>query len=441
MVIFFSDSMIERYSLDKMKLIWSDENRYRKWLDVEIAVCEAWSYYGHVPKYAVKNIKKKAKFSVKRINSIEKVTKHDVIAFTTNLAESIGKDSRFIHMGLTSSDVLDTSLSLLIVESGNLIKTELNRLITVLTKMGRRYIRTPIIGRSHGIHAEVTTFGLVVANWLDEAKRARKRLDNSIDLCKVGKMSGPVGTYSNIMPKIETKACSLLKLKPANVSSQILNRDYYADYFTSLSFISSCIERISVQIRHMQRTEVLEVEEPFAKGQKGSSAMPHKRNPILSENLTGLSRIVRANTIASFENIPLWHERDISHSSVERVIGPDSSILTHFMLHRVSNMLENLNVYKDNMLSNIWSSRGVIFSQNILDKLIKKGLSRERSYEIVQRIAHDSWNNKKDFKELLLNDNEVRNILNKVEIEKSISLDKKLYSNAELILKRVIKSK
>jgi adenylosuccinate lyase len=243
------------------------------------------------------------------------------------------------------------------------------------------------------------------------------------------------------MPKIETKACSLLKLKPANVSSQILNRDYYADYFTSLSFISSCIERISVQIRHMQRTEVLEVEEPFAKGQKGSSAMPHKRNPILSENLTGLSRIVRANTIASFENIPLWHERDISHSSVERVIGPDSSILTHFMLHRVSNMLENLNVYKDNMLSNIWSSRGVIFSQNILDKLIKKGLSRERSYEIVQRIAHDSWNNKKDFKELLLNDNEVRNILNKVEIEKSISLDKKLYSNAELILKRVIKSK
>ena len=433
--------MIERYSLDEMKSVWSDENRYQKWLDVEIAVCEAWSYYGYIPKSSARNIKKKAKFSVKRINSIEKITKHDVIAFTTNLSESIGKDSRFVHMGLTSSDVLDTSLSLLIVESGNLIRIELNELIKILSRLAKKHIRTPIIGRSHGIHAEVTTFGLVVANWLDEAKRARKRLDSSVDICRVGKMSGPVGTYSNILPKIESKACSILKLKPANISSQILNRDYYADYFTSLSFIASLIERISVQIRHMQRTEVLEVEEPFAKGQKGSSAMPHKRNPILSENLTGLSRIVRANTVASFENIPLWHERDISHSSVERVIGPDSSILTHFMLRRTGYMLKNLNVYKENMLSNIWKSRGVIFSQNVLDMLIKKGLSREKSYQIVQRIAHASWNNQEDFKELLINDSEVVEILNKSEIEKAISLDKKLFSTAELILKRVVKSK
>ena len=432
--------MIKRYSLDRMESVWSDQNRYQKWLDVEIAVCEAWSFYGHIPKSSLKNIKKKAKFSVKRIEAIEKTTKHDVIAFTTNLAESIGKDSRFIHLGLTSSDVLDTALSLLIVESGNMIKFELDKLIKTLMKMSKRYIQTPIIGRSHGIHAEVTTFGLVIANWLDEMKRSRKRLENSINICSVGKISGAVGTYSNVLPKIEAKACSILKLKPAKISSQIINRDYHADYFSSLAFIASAIERIAIQIRHMQRTEVLEVEEPFLKGQKGSSAMPHKRNPILSENLTGLSRIVRANAAASFENIPLWHERDISHSSVERVIGPDSSILTHFMLDRVNYMLANLNVYPDNMLSNIWKSNGAIFSQNVLVKLIEKGLTREQSYKIVQDTAIRSWTQKKDFQDLLSANRQIAKYLNKKEIRECFSF-KDLFANAEFILKRVLKSK
>lgn len=432
--------MIKRYSLDQMEFVWSEQNRYQKWLDVEIAVCEAWSFYGFIPKASVKNIKRKAKFSVKRIESIEKVVKHDVVAFTTNLAESIGKDSRFIHLGLTSSDILDTSLSLLIVESGNLIQLEIDKLIKTLIKMSKKYIKTPIIGRSHGVHAEVTTFGLVIGNWLDEIKRAKKRLEASIKLCSVGKISGAVGTYSNVSPKIETKACSILKLKPANISSQIINRDFHADYFSSLSFIASAIERIAVQIRHMQRTEVLEVEEPFLKNQKGSSAMPHKRNPILSENLTGLSRIVRANTVAAFENIPLWHERDISHSSVERVICPDSSILTHFMLYRLNYMLKNLNIYEENMLSNIWKSNGVIFSQNVLVKLIEKGLSREKSYKMVQDNALVAWERKRNFKDLLLNDSKITKYLTKKEIEKCFSF-KNLFNNAEFILKRVIKSK
>lgn len=431
--------MINRYSTKEMESIWSDSNKYQKWLDVEIAVCEAWSHYGFIPKKSYLRIKKDSKFNVKEIDKLEKVIKHDVIAFTTNLAKSIGEDSRFVHLGLTSSDILDTSLSLLLVESGNLIKKEINKTVRILTKLSKRYIKTPIMGRSHGIHAEVTTFGLVLANWLDEIKRAESRLKNAIDTCSIGKISGAVGTYSNVLPKIELRACKKLKLKPAKISSQIINRDIHAEYFTALSFIASSIERISIQIRHMQRTEVLEVEEPFSKGQKGSSAMPHKRNPILSENLSGLSRVVRSNTIASFENIPLWHERDISHSSVERVIGPDSSILSHFMLTRMNYMLDNLNVYKDNMLSNIWKTNGVIFSQNILVKLIQKGLSREDSYKIVQDLAFVSWKSKKDFKKILLSDLRVMKKLSKKDIQECFDF-KNLFKNAELILKRVVKS-
>jgi adenylosuccinate lyase len=430
--------MINRYSTKEMEILWSDHNKYQKWLDVELAVCEAWSFYGHIPKQSFLRIKKRAKFNTKEIDKLEKVIKHDVIAFTTNLAKSIGKDSRFVHLGLTSSDVLDTSLSLLIVDSGNLIKKELNNTIKILTNLARKHINTPIMGRSHGIHAEVTTFGLVVANWLDEMKRAKDRLEKSIKVCSVGKMSGAVGTYSNVLPKIEAKACAILKLKPAKISSQIINRDYHAEYFTALSFIASSIERISVQIRHMQRTEVLEVEEPFSKGQKGSSAMPHKRNPILSENLSGLARIVRSNAHASFENIPLWHERDISHSSVERVIGPDSSTLVHFMLSRSNYMLANLNVYKKNMLKNIWKTNGVIFSQNILVKLIEKGLSREESYKMVQDLAFQSWNNDKNFKDLLYSNPEIMKLLTSKELENCFAFNS-LFKNAKAILSRVIK--
>lgn len=430
--------MIDRYSTKEMQNLWSDDNKYQKWLEVELAVCEAWAFYGHIPQASFLRIKKRAKFKTKEIDKLEKVIKHDVIAFTTNLAKSIGKDSRFVHLGLTSSDVLDTSLSLLIVDSGNLVKKELNETIKVLTRLAKKHIKTPIMGRSHGIHAEVTTFGLVVANWLDEIKRAKERLERSIKVCSVGKMSGAVGTYSNVLPKVEEKACSILKLKPAKISSQIINRDYHAEFFTALAFIASSIERISVQIRHMQRTEVLEVEEPFSKGQKGSSAMPHKRNPILSENLSGLARIVRSNANASFENIPLWHERDISHSSVERVIGPDSSTLVHFMLTRANYMLANLNVYKKNMLSNIWKTNGVIFSQNILVKLIEKGLSREESYKMVQDLAFQSWNNDKNFKDLLLGDPKIMKILNKKELENCFAFNN-LYKNAQIILARVIK--
>lgn len=429
--------MISRYSTKEMQNLWSDDNKYQKWLDVELAVCEAWSYYGHIPKISFLRIKKNAKFNTKQIDKLEKVIKHDVIAFTTNLAKSIGKDSRFVHLGLTSSDVLDTSLSLLIVDSGKLIKKELNETIRILTKLAKKYLKTPIMGRSHGIHAEVTTFGLVVANWLDEIKRGKERLNKSIDVCSVGKMSGAVGTYSNVLPKIEARACKSLKLKPAKISSQIINRDIHAEFFNALAFIAASIERISVQIRHMQRTEVLEVEEPFSKGQKGSSAMPHKRNPILSENLSGLARIVRSNASASFENIPLWHERDISHSSVERVIGPDSSTLVHFMLRRSNFMLDNLNVYRKNMLANIWKTNGVIFSQNILVKLINKGLTREDSYKIVQDLAFESWNNNKNFKELLMSSSKIMKVLSRNELEDCFSFNS-LYKNAGLILKRVL---
>ena len=432
--------MITRYSTKEMSDIWSDQNKYQKWLDIEIAVCEAWAYYGFVPKKSLNNIKKKANFSVKKINQIEKVVKHDVIAFTTNLAEYIGKDSRFIHLGLTSSDVLDTAFSLQIKESGNLILDEVNEFVKILTKLSRKYIETPIMGRSYGIHAEVTTFGLVVANWLDEAKRAKNRLINSIKICSVGQFSGAVGTYSNIQPKIELKACKLLGLKPVDISSQIISRDVYADFFVSLAFIASCIERISVQIRHMQRTEVLEVEEPFTKGQKGSSAMPHKRNPILSENLSGLARYVRSNLAPAFENIPLWHERDISHSSVERVIGPDSSVTIHFMLRRVNGMLKGLNVYKKNMLKNIYITNGIIFSQNVLIKLIEKGITREESYKLVQKNAHYAWDKSKDFKTVLSEDKNIMSLLSIDEIESCFKFNN-LFDNARKILKKVIDSK
>ena len=429
--------MIKRYSTPDMAEIWSDQNKYQKWLDVEIAVCEAWAVEGVVPKKSLNIIKRKAKFNVKKIEKIEKIVKHDVIAFTTNLSEYIGPESRYIHLGLTSSDVLDTAFSLQIKESGLLILKDFEILIKTLIKLSKKYLKTPMIGRSHGIHAEVTTFGLVAANWLDEAKRAKFRLENSIKNCSIGKLSGAVGTYSNISPRIEKRACKILKLNPAPISSQIINRDYYADFFVSLAFIATCIERISIQIRHLQRTEVLEVEEPFSKGQKGSSAMPHKRNPILSENLSGISRYVRSNLAAGFENIPLWHERDISHSSVERIIGPDNCIAVHFMIRRANNLLSGLNVYPKKMMKNIYLTNGIIFSQNILIKLIDKKLSREKSYQIVQRIAHEAWDSNKDFKNLLMNDAEVLKILSPSEINDAFQFDG-LISNAKLIFKRVL---
>ncbi len=429
--------MIKRYSTPEMVEIWSDKNKYQKWMDVEIAVCEAWSLEGVVPKKSLNKIKKNANFNVKKIEKIEKIVKHDVIAFTTNLAEYIGKDSRYIHLGLTSSDVLDTAFSLQIKESGDLILNEFSKFLITLKKLSKKYIKTPMMGRSHGIHAEVTTFGLVVSNWLDEANRAKDRLEASIKKCSMGKLSGAVGTYSNISPKIESRACKILKLKPAPISSQIINRDYYADFFVSLTFIASCIERISIQIRHLQRTEVLEVEEPFTKGQKGSSAMPHKRNPILSENLSGIARYVRSNLSAIFENIPLWHERDISHSSVERIVGPDNCIAIHFMIRRADNMLKGLNVYPKNMLKNIYITNGIIFSQNVLIKLIEKGLTREDSYKIVQRLAHQAWDSGKNFKDLLKSDSEVSNLLSSNEIDKAFLFDS-LKKNAQFILKRVL---
>ena len=430
--------MIKRYSTPEMTDVWSDHNKYQKWLDVELAVCEAWAIEGVIPKKSFRNIKKRASFNVKKIEKIEKITKHDVIAFTTNVAEYVGPDSRYIHLGLTSSDVLDTAFSLQLKESGLLIKKELLILINTLKKLSKKYIETPIMGRSHGIHAEVTTFGLVVANWLDEMIRAKQRLERSISQCSVGKLSGAVGTYSNISKSIETKACKILKLKAADISSQIINRDYYADFFISLGFIATCIERISIQIRHLQRTEVQEVEEGFTKGQKGSSAMPHKRNPILSENLSGIARFVRSNISPAFENIPLWHERDISHSSVERIIAPDSSIAVHFMIRRANSMMSNLKVYKENMIKNIYKTNGIIFSQNILIKLIEKGLTRENSYKIVQDNAHAAWDSGKNFKDLLLIDDRVTKLLKKEEIDSAFNFDN-LFIKAKQILNRVLK--
>jgi adenylosuccinate lyase len=415
--------MIDRYTRPEMGRIWEAENRYAKWLQVEIVACEAMAQEGLIPQEAFQNIKKKADFSVERILEIEEETKHDVIAFLTNVAEYVGEDSRFIHLGLTSSDILDTSFALLLKEAMDLIIQDTKAFMEVLREKAEEHKNTVMIGRSHGIHAEPITFGLKLAVWYGEMKRNLKRLEEALDVISFGKLSGAVGTFANVSPKIEAFVCNKLGLKPAEISTQILQRDRHAQYFSTLAILAGSLEKMATEIRHLQRTEVLEAEEAFSKGQKGSSAMPHKKNPIGSENISGLARLVRSNSIAAMENMALWHERDISHSSVERVIGPDSTILIDYMLNRFGNIIKNLEVYPQHMDANLNKLNGLVYSQQVLMKLASLGISREASYEMVQRNALKVWKNGKAFKELLLEDEEITKHLSEKEIEEIFNID------------------
>ncbi len=432
--------MIERYTTPRMKFLWSDQNKFQKWLDIEILACEAMAHLGTIPKSALSKIKKKAKFDVKRITEIEEKTKHDVVAFLTNLAENVGAESRYIHFGLTSSDILDTSLSLLMREAGDLIFQDLEKLIRSIKKKAYKFKHTPMMGRTHGVHAEPITLGLKFALWFAEIKRHMERLKKAIETISVGKISGAVGTFSNLNPEVEEYVCKKLKLKPAPISSQIVQRDRHAEFLTTLAMIASSIEKFATEIRSLQRTEILELEEGFSKGQKGSSAMPHKRNPITCERLCGLARLVRTNAQASLENITLWHERDISHSSVERVIIPDSTILVDYMLIQFNRIIENLLVYPESMMANLNKTKGMIFSGRLLLELSEKTDSKEVAYQIVQDNAMKAWKENKDFKDLIRNDKKVIRYLSKQKIEDCFSLDHYL-KHVDYIFKRVFSKK
>lgn len=409
--------MIARYTRPEMGRLWELENKYRKWLDVEIAACEAWAELGEIPRDAVSAIRKKAKFDAGSIDEIEKVVKHDVIAFLTSVAQSLGPESRFIHKGLTSSDILDTALALLMREAADMIIQDIIELMEVLKIQAYKYKETLMIGRSHGIHAEPMTFGLKFALWHEDMKRNLSRISKARETISVGKLSGAVGTFSNIPPAVEEKVCKKLGLKPEPVATQVVQRDRHAEYLLALALIAASVEKIALEIRHLQRTEVLEAEEPFMAGQKGSSAMPHKRNPIGCENLSGLARLVRANALAAVENIALWHERDISHSSVERVIIPDSSILTDYMLNRIKGILDKLHVYPKRMKENMARSYGLFNSQRVMLALVDKGLSRDDAYDIVQRNAMKSWKTGSQFRKLISRDAAVKRYLTAREIE------------------------
>lgn len=430
--------MIERYSRPEMVKIWTQQNKYQKWLDVELAACEAWAKLGKIPEESMKVIREKANFDADKIDEIEKVVKHDVIAFLTSVAEYVGPDSRFIHMGMTSSDVLDTSYAMLLKESGEMILDDIKRLMVVIKRRAMEHKMTPQMGRSHGIHAEPVTFGLTLAIWHDEMKRNMHRMERAIETISVGMVSGAVGTFAHMPLDIEEEVCERLGLSPAPASSQIIQRDRHAEFFTTLGIIASSIEKFAVEIRHLQRTEVYEVEEPFTKGQKGSSAMPHKRNPVLSENLTGLARLIRGYALSAIENVPLWHERDISHSSVERVIGPDSTVTLDFMLNRAIGLIDGLVVYPENMMKNLNQMKGLVYSQQIMLKLVDKGITREEAYSFVQRNAMKVWEEGADFKEELLSDSELMKLLSKDEINESFNLDYYL-KNIDNIFKRVFK--
>jgi adenylosuccinate lyase len=428
--------MIPRYTRPGMGKLWERENIYQKWLDVEIAVCEAWAELGEIPADELSIIRGKARFDVKRIDEIEKVVRHDVIAFLTSVAQSLGPESRFIHKGLTSSDILDTALAILMREACDIIMKDIRDLMDVIKRQAYRYKDTPMIGRSHGVHAEPMTFGLKFALWYEDMKRNLVRIKNARGVINVGKLSGAVGTFSNIPPLIEEKVCRKLRMKPEPVATQVVQRDRHAEYLTALALIAASVEKIAVEIRHLQRTEVLEAEEPFMAGQKGSSAMPHKRNPIGCENLSGLARLVRSNAMAAIENIALWHERDISHSSVERVVIPDSSILVDYMLERLRGILEKLHVYPKRMKENMARSYGLYNSQRVLLALLGKGLTREKAYEIVQKNAMKSWKTGIQFRKLLLKDKEVKQYLTAKEIDNIFDLGYYL-KNVDYIFQRV----
>lgn len=429
--------MIDRYSREEMKNIWDLNSKFQYYLNVEIAVAEAYADLGIFPKQDVEELKKKAKFNVERIDEIEAEVKHDVIAFLTCVNESLGDLAKYMHVGMTSSDVIDTAFALQIQDSGKIILQDLDETIQSMKDLAKKHKETVCIGRSHGVHAEIMTFGVKICNWIDILERQRNNFVHALDEIRVGQISGPVGTYSNIPPEVEEVTCKKLNLKPARMSTQIIARDYHAYFMQSLALIASVIEQFATEIRHLQRTEVLEVEEGFGEKQKGSSAMPHKKNPVLSENLCGLARVVRANSIVALENIPLWHERDISHSSAERIIFPDSLTLVDFMLNRFNGVVKNLVVHEKNMLKNTNKFGGIVYSQRVLLKLIEKGLTREDAYRLVQRNALDAFENDGDFRINLLNDKDVEKLLTPKEID-AIFDKSDFLKNVNIIYSRVL---
>jgi adenylosuccinate lyase len=428
--------MIARYTRPEMGRIWSEENGFQKWLDVEILAAEALSKLGKVPIAAVARIQKRARFEVKRIREIEAEVKHEIIAFLSAVAESIGDDARYLHVGMTSSDVMDTALAIQFKEASAILDQDLKDLMQVLRRQAHKYKRTVMIGRTHGVHAEPITFGLKLALWYQEMARHRERFKKAVEDICVGQISGAVGTFAQISPKVEAYVCRKSGLKPALISNQIIQRDRHAFYFATLAIIASSLEKFAVEIRHLQRTEVQEAEEPFTQGQKGSSAMPHKRNPILSENVSGMARLMRSYSIAAMENVPLWHERDISHSSVERVIAPDATIALDFMLRRMTYVIGNLCVYPENMKRNLEKSGGAVYSEKILLALVDKGVARDTAYRLVQKHALKIGRDGGDLKRELVSDPEIRRYLSAKEIDAAWGVEHHL-ARVDFIFRRV----
>ncbi|MBL7070197.1 MAG: adenylosuccinate lyase [Candidatus Omnitrophica bacterium] len=428
--------MIKRYSLPEMSAIWGDEFKFKTMLEIEILAAEALAKQKKIPSASAKRIRRKAKFNLNKILELEKKTQHDVVAFVTNVAQNIGSDAKYLHIGLTSSDLLDTTLGVQLKSASDILIRDLNQLLSVLSAKAKKYRDMVCIGRTHGVHAEPTTFGLKLALFYDETRRNIKRLQEAKEEISVGKISGAVGTYANISPAAESYICKRLGLKAAKISTQIIQRDVYAQYMGTLAVIGATLEKLALEIRHLQRTEVYEAEEPFGKGQKGSSAMPHKRNPVICERICGLARLLRANALVAFENVALWHERDISHSSAERVIFPDSTIILDYMLNKAIQVIKGLNVYPENMLSNLVKTKGLIFSQRVLLALMHEGLPRPKAYDLVQRAAMKTWRQGSDFKDNLSQDREVSCYLDGRSMEKIFDLDYYL-RNVNKIFSRV----
>ena len=428
--------MIERYTLSKMGSIWTDEHKFQIMLRIEILACEAMCKLGNIPKKSLEKIKKNAKFNLEEIQKIEERTKHDIVAFINNVGSYLGPEARYLHLGLTSSDLLDTTLSLQCVEASDILIADIRKLLAVLKIKAKKYKDTNCIARTHGVHAEPMTFGLKLAVWYDEMKRNLERMEQAREYMRVGKLSGAVGTYANIDPYVEEFVCEQLGLKPANIATQIIQRDIHCQYVTTLALVGSSLNKFATEIRLLQKTEVLEVEEPFFKGQIGSSAMPHKRNPVTCERISGLSRLLRSNAMAAFENIALWHERDISHSSVERIILPDSTAILNYMLNKFIPLMDGLLVYPKNMIASLTKTNGLIYSQRVLLELMKKGLTREEAYDIIQHCAMQVWQDTSDFKEVLYRERKVRKYLKPSEID--ACFDIKYYTrHRDFIFKRV----
>ncbi|MBU0709742.1 MAG: adenylosuccinate lyase [Candidatus Omnitrophica bacterium] len=430
--------MIARYTLPKMAGLWQEEFKFKTMLAIEILVLEALAKQKKLPRDAVRRIKKKARFNIKEINKIEAKTQHDVVAFVNNVAQNIGRDAKYLHKGITSSDILDTTLGVQLQAASGILIEDIEKLLRALSKKAKRYKDMVCVGRTHGVHAEPTTFGLKLALWFDEMRRNLVRLEQAKEAVSQGKISGAVGTFANIDPEVEAYVCKKLNLKPAKISTQVIQRDVYAQYLCALAIIGASLEKFATEIRHLQRTEVLEAEEPFSKGQKGSSAMPHKRNPVICERVCGLSRILRANALVAMENVTLWHERDISHSSAERVIMPDSTILLDYMLNKFIEVIDGLNVYPANMLANLVRTHGLIFSQRVLIELMNKGLTRTKAYDVVQRCAMKTWRQGSDFKANISQDKVASRHLGGKDLDKIFDLDYYL-RNTNKIFSRVFR--